>query len=113
MSGITAKTWLKLCDRQTALKKGIKEAEEGLDLRVYEQYPGLSEAEVKALVDKWLARIGGAIAGEMERGSQGLTQRVRVLAERDEMPLPQLTIRVALHLSKVTFMRFSRWLRLS
>ena len=81
-----------------------------MDLRVYEQYPGLSEAEVKALVDKWLARIGGAIAGEMERGSQGLTQRVRVLAERDEMPL---TIRVALHLSKVTFMRFSRWLRLS
>jgi type I restriction enzyme M protein len=51
------KAWLKLCDRQTALKKGIKEAEEALDLRVYERYRGLSEAEVKALVveDKWLS----------------------------------------------------------
>jgi type I restriction enzyme M protein len=91
------KTWLKLCDRQTALKKGIKEAEEALDLRVYERYRGLSELEVKALVveDKWLTRIGGAIVGEMERVSQGLTQRVRVLAERYEVALPELTSRVA------------------
>jgi type I restriction enzyme M protein len=91
------KAWLKLCDRQTALKKKIKEAEEALDLRVYERYAGVSEAEVKALVveDKWLARIGGAIVGEMERVSQGLTQRVRVLAERYEVALPELTSRVA------------------
>jgi type I restriction enzyme M protein len=91
------KAWLKLCDRQTTLKKKIKEAEEGLDLRVYERYAGLSEVEVKALVvvDKWLTRIGEAIVGEMERVSQGLTQRVRVLAERYEVALPELTSRVA------------------
>lgn len=71
----------------------------------------LSEAEIKALVvdDKWLARIGAAIAGEMDL-SQGVTQRVKVLAERYDVALPALTgkvvsleEKVAGHLAKMGF----------
>jgi type I restriction enzyme M protein len=91
------KEWLKSNDRQAALKKTIKDAEMLLDRSVYDKYPELSEVEIKVLVvdDKWLARIGAAVAGEIDRVSQGLTQRVKVLAERYEEPLPELASRVA------------------
>ncbi len=91
------KEWVRLADRAVVLKKAIKDAEVVLDGRVYDRYPLLGEDEVRGLVvdDKWLARIGGAIAGEMDRVSQGLTSRVRVLAERYERPLPEMVGRVA------------------
>jgi type I restriction enzyme M protein len=104
--------WLGLSDRSAVLKKEIKEAEVMLDLLVYGKYPVLSEAEIKGLVvdDKWLAKIGSAVAGEIDRVSMGLTQRVRVLAERYEVPLPvmvsqvaELEARVAAHLAKMGF----------
>jgi type I restriction enzyme M protein len=106
------KEWLKLSDRQATLKKTIKDAEVLLDRMVYDKYPTLSEAEIKVLVvdDKWLARIGAAVAGEIDRVSQGLTQRVKVLAQRYEVPLPELVSRVAAlearvagHLAKMGF----------
>ena len=102
--------WLKLNDRQTALKKEIKDAEMQIDRLVYDRYPTLTESEIKVLVvdDKWLARIGAA--GEIDRVSQGLTQRVKVLAQRYEVPLPELVsqvaeleARVAGHLAKMGF----------
>lgn len=106
------RAWLKLCNQQADLKKAIKGAEAALDQQVYDRYPLLSEAEIKVLVvdDKWLARIGAAITGEMDRVSQGLTQRVKVLAERYEVALPELTeqvaaleAKVAAHLAKMGF----------
>ncbi len=106
------KEWLKLNDRQTALKKEIKDAEVQIDRLVYDRYSMLTEAEIRVLVvdDKWLARIGAAVAGEIDRVSQGLTQRVKVLAERYEVPLPELVsqvaeleARVAGHLAKMGF----------
>ncbi len=45
--------------------------------------------------DKWLGALDAAIHGEMDRISQGLTRRVRELAERYESRLPQLVDRVA------------------
>ena len=45
--------------------------------------------------DKWLATLSAAIHGEMDRVSQQLTQRVKELAERYEMPLPQMTTTIA------------------
>jgi type I restriction enzyme M protein len=91
------KDWLKLNDRQAALKKTIKDAEVLLDRLVSDRYPTLTEGEIKVLVvdDKWLARIGAAVADEIDRVSQGLTQRVKVLAQRYEVPLPELVSRVA------------------
>ena len=45
--------------------------------------------------DKWLASLDAAIHGEMDRVSQQLTQRVKELAERYEIPLPRMRNRVA------------------
>jgi type I restriction enzyme M protein len=104
--------WLELSNREAGLKKKLKDAEAALDAKAYAQYPRLTEDEVKTLVvdDKWLAALEAAIHGEMERISQALTQRVKELAERYEMPLPQqaskvaeLEQRVNAHLAKMGF----------
>lgn len=89
--------WLKLCNQEADLKKGLKEAEAALDALAYAKYPKLTEAEIKTLVveDKWLTTISAAIHGEMDRISQSLTQRVKELAERYETPLPQASKQVA------------------
>lgn len=88
--------WLKLKKEETDLKKRLKEAEATLDGQAYAKYPKLSEPEIKALVvdNKWLVTLDVAIHGEIDRVSQQLTQRVRELAERYEMPLPRMLDRV-------------------
>lgn len=95
--------WLKLSAREAELKKEIREAESALDLATYKKYPKLSEAEIKALAvnDKWLAVIDARIHGEMDRISHALTQRVQTLAERYEVRLPDLTIKVTALEAKV------------
>jgi len=90
-------SWLKLNEKETALKRSLKDAEAKLDELAYKKYPTLGEDEVKTLVveDKWLAVLDAAIHGEMDRISQALTHRVKELAERYETPLPKLTVEVA------------------
>ena len=104
--------WLKLSESESELKKLLKDAEAALDAKAHDQYLKLTEAEVKTLVvdDKWLATLDSAIHGEMDRISQALTQRVKELAERYEVPLPQIADRVSgleakvnHHLSKMGF----------
>jgi type I restriction enzyme M protein len=89
--------WIKLSDRETDLKRKLKEAESDLDSKAYSKYPRLSEAEVKTLVveDKWLAALDRAAHGEMDRISQALAQRVRELADRYGTPLPRMNEHVA------------------
>ena len=86
-----------LANKETDLKKRIKEAEAALDAKAYAQYPKLTEDEIKTLVvdDKWLASLDRDIHSEMDRISQSLTQRVKELAERYETPMPQMVSRVA------------------
>ena len=89
--------WLQLKGEESDLKKRLKQAEAALDARTHDQYPQLTEAEIKALVvnKKWLAALDAAIHGEMDRVSQQLTQRVQELAERYDTPLPQMVDSVA------------------
>jgi type I restriction enzyme M protein len=89
--------WLKVNGEEADLKKRLKEAEAALDAKAYARYPKLTKAEIKTLVvdDKWLAALDAAIHGEMDRVSQQLTQRAKELAERYEIPLPQMVSRVA------------------
>lgn len=89
--------WLELSERESALKRAVKEKDAALDKLVYDKYPTLTEAEIKPLVvdDKWMARLGQSVQGELERVSQTLTGRIRELAERYATPLPQLTDEVA------------------
>ena len=91
------RAWLDLNNDEADLKKRLKEAEAALVAKTYAHYPKLTEAEIKTLVvdDKWLAALDKDIHGEMDRISQALTQRVKELAERYEVPLPQMVGRVA------------------
>ena len=91
------KSWLDPGSRIAALKKQLKDAEAALDKLAFEQYPKLTEADVKSLVidDKWMARLAASVQGELDRVSQTLTGRIRELAERYATPLPQLTDEVA------------------
>ena len=97
--------WLKLNKEEVGLKKRIKEAEATLDGQAYAKYPKLTAAEIKTLVvdDKWLAALDAAIHGEMDHVSKQLTQHVKELAERYEMPLPKMLDRVAEAEAKVNF----------
>ena len=90
------KQWVELDNKQSELKKQIKEADAALDQLAHNQYSKLSVDEIKTLVvgDKWLAALDAAVQGELERVSQTLTGRVLQLAERYDTPLPQLTKRV-------------------
>ncbi|MCP3963129.1 MAG: N-6 DNA methylase [bacterium] len=88
--------WLKLKRKDASVKKHLKEAETALDALAHDQYPNLIESEIKMLAvgNKWLAALGTSIDGELDRVSQQLTQRVKVLAERYEIPVPQVADRV-------------------
>jgi type I restriction enzyme M protein len=104
------KRWLDMADVEAALKREVKALDAELDTLAYEKYPTLREAEIKSLVidDKWMARLGAAVQGELDRVSQTLTGRLRQLAERYAAPLPSLVeevetlaARVGTHLKKM------------
>ena len=84
--------WLKLNAEEADLKKRFKESEAWLDAQAYALYPKLTESEIKTLVvdDKWLASLDVVIRSEIDRVSQNFTRRVKDLAERYEIPLPQM-----------------------
>lgn len=83
----------KLFNAETAAKKAVKEAQEALDLAVFNQYPKLSIDEIKTLIvdDKWLATLQTNIVAEIERVTQQMANRVKQLEERYSTPLPTLT----------------------
>ena len=78
--------------------------------KVFAKYGQLTVDDIKTLVveDKWLSTLASAVQGELDRVSQTLTGRIRLLAERYATPLPQLTdeveklaARVDKHLKKM------------
>ncbi len=95
--------WLKLNTEQADLKREIREAEAELDTLAYEKYPQLSEAEVQTLVvdEKWLTTLAAAVQSELDRVSQTLTSRIRLLADRYASPLPQIVDEVEALSAKV------------
>ncbi len=97
------KQWLKLNTEEAGLKKAIREAESALDQLAYDHYPQLTEAEIKTLVvdEKWLTTLAAAIQGELDRVSQTLTGRIRLLADRYAAPLPKIVDEVAALAAKV------------
>jgi type I restriction enzyme M protein len=97
------KAWAELSEKEVVLKKQVKDMDTALDAAAYAKYPKLTEDEIRALVvdDKWMATLGAAIHGELDRVSQALTQRVRTLAERYEIPMAKLAERVANFETKV------------
>lgn len=95
--------FLLLTEEEATLKAGIRQREQALETAVIRQYPRLSIEEIKLLVveKKWMAALESRIAAEVDAISYRLTERIRELAERYEMPLPQLTAEVSELKSKV------------
>jgi hypothetical protein len=87
-----------LLDNQADAKTKLRAEQYALDAKLEAKYPMLSEDEIKSLVvaDKWLATLAAAVQGELDRVSETLTGRIREIAERYSVPLPQLTNEVAL-----------------
>ena len=104
--------WLKIAKEESSNNSILKEADATLDIKVYDKYPALTEEEIKTLVVeyKWLTALAASIHREIDHISQSLTHRVKELAERYEMPLPQavnqvndLEHKVNLHLERMGF----------
>ncbi len=83
----------KLFNVEASAKKAVKEAQDALDLAVFNQYPKLDIAEIKTLIvdDKWLATLQANIVAEIERVTQQMANRVKQLEERYSTPLPALS----------------------
>lgn len=95
--------YLELIENESAASKKVKEAQKALDAKVSAKYAQLTEDDVKTLVvdDKWLATLAADVQTELDRVSQSLTSRIRLLAERYSTPLPILTLQVEALSSKV------------
>ena len=89
--------YLDLIQEESELKAELKQAETDLDLAAYKKYPELTVDEIKVLVveDKWMTSVGDRIKGEIGRISASLSERVQMLADRYETPLPDISARVA------------------
>ena len=106
------KKYVDLHAKLSKTNKKIKEAEAELDEKLYAKYPKLTETEVKTLVvdDKWMQSIAGAIKGEIDHISQRLTNRIKELADRYAVPMPEidqdvkdLEAKVNAHLAKMGY----------
>ena len=101
-----------LFDKEAAAGKKLKDAQKALAAKVAYRYSQLVIDEIKVLVvdDKWLARVASQVEARLDSVSQGLAGRVRMLAERYLVPLPnqesdvkQLADAVSRHLSAMGF----------
>src|SRR5690606_29825948 len=70
----------------------IKVLQAKLEKEVIAQYAKLSEADIKNMVlsHKWKAHLLTTLHQEQNKISQGLTQRIHALAERDDTTLATL-----------------------
>jgi type I restriction enzyme M protein len=104
------KSYQDLIEREAAAGSRLKKLEDDLAEKLLAKFAALTVDEIKTLAvdDKWLATLAASIQGEIDRVSQTLTGRIRLLAERYAAPLPQLAdeveqlaAKVAAHLEKM------------
>ncbi len=83
---------LRLIEDEAEASKAAKEARLALDVKTAAKYRALTETEIKTLIveDKWMATLERDIHGELDRVSQTLAGRIKLLTERYAAPLPQL-----------------------
>ena len=95
--------YLALLDQETEANRKVKEAQKELDIKVVAHYGKLSVAEIQGLVvnDKWLAHLAASVQSEMDRVSQALAGRIKLLGDRYVVTLPQLVDEVAVLSARV------------
>ncbi len=95
---------LALIEAEAAASKAAKEAQSALDEAVVNRYPGLTDDQVKMLIvdDKWFAHLRGDVATEIDRISQELSERVKILTERYAAPMLELESQAQALGAKVT-----------
>ncbi len=103
---------LSLIEQEKDASDAGKEMKTALDTKTIKQYAKLTDADIKQLLveDKWLATLQTDVTGELNRVSQGLTGRVKLLTERYAAPLPKLvaeaealSTKVDAHLKRMGF----------
>jgi len=82
----------RLLENETKAKKELKTAIAKLNLEVFKKYPTLSVDEIKDIVisRKWYASWSDAIANEIQRVTNSLSSRVKILEERYSTPLKEI-----------------------
>ena len=92
-----------LIDAVSKVNRAVKKEQEVLDQQVLAHYATLTEADIKTLVidEKWVTSIQVTIAGEVQRLTQNLAERVKELEERYAQPLPDLAREVDTFSAKV------------
>jgi type I restriction enzyme M protein len=83
---------IELMEAESEAGRAAKAAQVALEEKVLARYGQLSEGEIKSLVvaDKWVASVGSAIEGEVQRLTQRLASRVKELDERYARRLSEL-----------------------
>lgn len=83
---------LELFEQESEASNAVKDAQINLDEKVFAHYAKLKEADIKQLVvdDKWLTAVAAQIAGEVERVTQSLATRIKMIEERYVEPLPEI-----------------------
>jgi type I restriction enzyme M protein len=94
---------LKLMEREREAADAAKAAKLALDTKTVKQYAKLTDAELRQLLieDKWFAQLQADVTSELDRVSQNLTGRIKLLTERYVVPLPQLVADVEALSAKV------------
>ncbi|MCK5243351.1 type I restriction-modification system subunit M [bacterium] len=99
-----------LMEKETEASNKIKTAQKVLGEKVLAKYQKVTIDEIKTLIieDKWLATMKESIESEIERITQQLATRIKVLEERYAEPLAQLvekvetlSVKVDAHLKKM------------
>ncbi len=88
--------YLKLVEQESVIKLKFKQANAGLNDKLLAKYASLSEDDIRnaIVIGKWMRSIDVDVHSEMQRVSQKLTQRIKELAERYEIPLPDMLSKI-------------------
>jgi type I restriction enzyme M protein len=81
-----------LIEQEIKASEDAKDAKTALDTKTVKQYAKLTGDEIKLLLveDKWLSTLRSDVMSELDRASQALAGRVKLLTERYATPLPRL-----------------------
>lgn len=100
---VILKQCLEMQEKLSEMDKKLKEVQKVLDEKVFAKYSQLSEDEIKDIVvnSKWFSSLQSNVNAEIERVTQQLANRLKMLEERYAIPLTKIVDEVAVFSGKV------------